>query len=292
MKNTLALILIYFSGNYLLGQSIDTIYINLANKSCNRANANKYIVWEMLDSSHYIVHKKSLHNHQVIEASHCSSINPFVREGTSYEYFDSSKIASVCTYKNDILQDTLTRFYSDGKLKKLEVYKDDTLQLEHEFYKSGKCYYTKQYRDGELKKADYYYESGELKRTEAFARNGEMKVFKCFTKLGADTPYYPALELPYFSSHKHANIYEVWENIKYYPKFDGERISGIVMLSFFVTPDNKVKNIEIVYSDHNEFNMQSLFLLGLTIKNWKAGYFEGIKETMNCTITIPFRPSH
>ncbi len=285
MKILTSLIFI-LSGLLSLAQSNDTIYIDFSNQSCEPEKAYEYMYWTKQPNGKYLVYKHNYFNRRLLETSECLSVKPFLRDGVCNEYDKNGKINSTCVYINDLLQDTLTTFYSDGGVKSHEIYKDDTVLLELTYYQSGKLYQAKQYRDGKVKKIEYYYETGELKRKEAFARNGEMMVSQCFTKSGADTTYLPSIIMPVFHADYCNNIEEFISRTLNYPFYAKERgIEGKVLVQFIISKNGDITDVEVLYSDHEVFTEEGIRVVKRFKDKYTPAKFEG--ESVDMVMTLP-----
>ena len=286
----LTTLLTFFTVAACLAQTTDTIYLDYSNKACEPEKAYEYRYWTKQPNGKYIVYKHNYTTKKLVETSECSSVKPLIRDGIRTKYFSNSKLFSTSFYVNNLLQDTLTVFTQDGSLKSIEIYKDDTAIIELSYYPSGKLHYNKQYREGKVKKIDYYYETGELRRKEAFARNGEMMVSQCFTKSGADTIYYPSEVVPEFHDDNSNDLGEfLGRSMKYpyYAKMNG--IEGMVVTQFTVAKNGEIVDVEVLYSDHDALSEEAVRVINLFEGKFTPAKFEGDNVNLIMRLPIFFR---
>lgn len=286
----LSTLIFVFSSLLSLAQSNDTIYIDFSNQSCEPEKAYEYMYWIKQPNGKYIVYKRNYSSRKLVETSECNSVKPFVRDGVCNEFGGNGHIRSTCIYVNDLLQDTLTKFDLDGKINAHEIYKDDTAVIEFNYYENRKIYCTKQYREGKIKKIEYYYETGELKRKEAFARNGEMMVSQCFTKSGADTTYFPAKVEPIFTADYFKNLEAFIDKSLMYPFYAVKNgIQGKAIIQFTITADSDITDIEVLYSDHEVFSEEGIRVVKRLKGKFKPGTIEGKPVSMSTLIPFSFK---
>lgn len=131
----LGLCIIYCSAQSQQIKNPDTAYFNSASrKTIHKDSAAFYTVrhYSPEDSNRVRMTKQAM-NGQLLSENYFSNFKKLIKEGTSREYHLSGGLAKEISFVNNKMEGLLLTYWPDGKIRRRDLYRNDTLV-------TGQCY--------------------------------------------------------------------------------------------------------------------------------------------------------
>lgn len=187
------------------------------------------------------------------------------------------------------IPDGLVRYYfENGNIRKEINYSKGEYDGEcRTFYPSGKLHYSEQYSLDLLHgKIMVYFENGNLKREETYLDNSLM-VSACYKTDGSLDIYTPFRQLPEYIGGEAARIQFLNDNIIYPKKARRNNIMGVVYLSFNLSKEGEVEEVEILRGVHPVLDAEAIRVVK-KIPNWKPCKIDGENVRIQFNMPIKF----
>lgn len=113
----------------------DTAYFNNAGRKTNHKDSAEFYTvryYNPEDSNRVRMTKQAM-NGQLLGENYFSNFKKLIKEGTSREYHPSGALAKEISYVNNKMEGLLLTYWPDGKIRRRDLYRNDTLV-------TGKCY--------------------------------------------------------------------------------------------------------------------------------------------------------
>jgi len=156
------------------------------------------------------------------------------------------------------------------------------------WYNTGQLRWEANYSKGRLDgTVKAYWENGRIKRDDVYEQ-GKMKISKCYTKLGADTVYYPFERDPTFPEGM-GKLYEyLTENTRYPQEAAKDSVEGKVFVQFVVERDGSINQVTVV-KGVNPYLDKEAYRLVTQMPKWIPGMQDGEALRIRYVLPISFK---
>jgi len=255
MKLIIKAILVYFLISIptilLAQQKLDTVFYNMFWKETNVKDSIEYYRIAIKVKNEFQVNNYYANN-QLQMSGTFISLDKENRNGNFKFYTKLGELSSEGIYKNNLKQG-IWKDYKNGKLWVSNMYEDDSL-------------------NGEFL---VFYPNGKIKRNDIY-RKGELKVGLCYDKNGNDTTYFPFREHAQFEGGEEEMEKFISETIEYPDKALNEKITGRVIIRFYVDVKGRVKEPLIISNTPEILNKSALKCIKL-MPNFTPASIDGVK---------------
>jgi protein TonB len=207
---------------------------------------------------------------------------------------DSSKVNQF-TYSNldggeygqGLLNGPYYEWYKSGNMKVQAFYNQGKFSgLYKRWYESGQLYYKRMYNQNPIPDTlRAYHESGSIRRVEVYA-NRELVSGKVYDEAGAELPFFPMEEMPEFPGGEARLLQWLATNIKYPKKAYKANAQGLVVVTYVVEKDGRIRDAEVIKGIHPDADAEALRVVN-RMPIWKPGLQEG--EPVPVRYTLPVR---
>ncbi|MHB9141695.1 MAG: TonB family protein, partial [Paludibacter sp.] len=157
-----------------------------------------------------------------------------------------------------------------------------------EWYNNGQISKEIDYRnwkfDGQLLT---YWENGHLKRRDNY-ESGKFVDGKCFDSAGNEIKYFPYEIRPQFPGGEQVLFSYISRMLRYPVYAQEHRITGRVVVNFYVEKDGRIDNLTIVRSVSPELDSEALRVI-ISMPNWTPGLQDGNPVRVLYTLPISFK---
>lgn len=169
------------------------------------------------------------------------------------------------------------KFYTKlGELSSEGIYKNNLKQGVWKEYKNGKLWVSSMYEEDSLNgEFLVFYPTGKIKRNDIY-RKGELKVGLCYDKNGNDTTYFPFEEYAQFEGGEEEMEKFISETIEYPDKALNEKLSGRVIVRYYVDVKGRVKEPLIMSNTPEILNKSALKCIKL-MPDFTPASIDGVK---------------
>ena len=215
---------------------------------------------------------------------------------TRYLMEDSTKI-NFRTYSDlsggehqfGILEGPFTVWHRNGKVESKGAYKANKLEGRfEEWYESGNLMYTCLYLENEVQDTlRGYYDTGELRRLDVYNK-GKVVSGKVYNRDGSEAKYVEVSSMAEFPGGESKMLKYLTKKIKYpHGMLHSRQQDGLVIVSFIVSKQGEIKDLELVKRAHPEANIEAMRVVGL-MPRWKPAYREGEPQETRYNLPVRF----
>ncbi len=123
----------------LVKKADTAFFTNAHRKTTHKDSADYFTVrnYDREDSNRVVMRKHSM-NGRVLGENHFSDFRRLIKNGINREYFPSGALAKEISYVNNKMEGAFNTFHENGKIKRRDWYKSDTLLTGQCFSNDGK----------------------------------------------------------------------------------------------------------------------------------------------------------
>jgi TonB family protein len=284
MKQLLLSLISILSFQFLNAQ--DTSYYNKNWKSCDKGEASYARVVKIgKDGYKAIDYYYPTWKIQMTGAYEDHELK--IKTGDFVYFYPDGIIKIKAYYESDQLNDWYIECDSSGFPKDSMFFVRDKKEGLSKFYHKNKyLWYTENHRNGVLHDTTLtYYPDGKIKRIEVYDYN-DLKLGKCFDKNGKKIPYTPLLQFPNLSGDNNDLYSWLDKNLIYPESMKNLNMEGRVVLTFVITENGELADLEVVESNENAFTVAALKTLKRMPK-WNT--FKLDNEYISFKFKLPIR---
>jgi protein TonB len=205
------------------------------------------------------------------------------------DYYKSGQLQMEGYYlKGEIPDGPAIYYYENGnKMREYNVAEGKYDGEYKKYYGSGMLHYSHNFNNNKLQgKRMVYYENGNLKREEILEDDNVMSS-TCYKMDGSPDTYTPFFKFPEFEGGDEARLNFLIKHIKYPKKARKNNIMGMVYLTFMVSKDGAVEEVEIIQGVHPLLDAEALRVVK-SMPSWKPGSIDGESIRISCNMPIKF----
>lgn len=240
----------------------DTVFLNSKWEECNRHEHTYYRIKTSTKDGYFL--KDYYKNGQLQMKGYYLKGEDEIQDGIFKYYYENGNIMEECNYV-------------DGK------YEGEWKT----YYPSGNLHFSQYFRNNLLEgKRMVYYRNDSLKREEIFEDN-DLISSACYKPDGSLDIYTPFDLAPKYVGGNAARIKFLQENIIYPIRAREKNISGMVYITFMVSKDGEIEDVEILKGVHKLLNNEALRVVKI-MPPWIPGKIDGENARVRNNMPIKF----